>query len=49
MAPATPVRIIETRAGVLLVALSNEPMSAELAAELAESQALGIQSWEIED
>jgi bifunctional DNA-binding transcriptional regulator/antitoxin component of YhaV-PrlF toxin-antitoxin module len=47
MTPTTPVRIIETRGGVLLVPLSDEPMSAELVAELAEWQALGAQSWEM--
>ena len=47
MAPATPVRIIETRGGVLLVPLGDAPMSPELAAELAEWQALGAESWEM--
>ncbi len=47
MSPATPVRILETRGGVLLVPLSDEPMSAELAAELAEWQALSAQTWEM--
>jgi len=47
LAPATPVRIIETRGGALLVPLNDEPMSAELAAELAEWQALGTQTWEM--
>ena len=47
MAPATPVRIIETRGGVLLVPLGDAPMSPELAEELAEWQALGAESWEM--
>jgi bifunctional DNA-binding transcriptional regulator/antitoxin component of YhaV-PrlF toxin-antitoxin module len=47
MAPATPVRIVETRGGVLLVPLSDVPMSPELAEELAQWQALGAQTWEI--
>jgi bifunctional DNA-binding transcriptional regulator/antitoxin component of YhaV-PrlF toxin-antitoxin module len=47
MAPATPVRIIETRGGVLLVPLGDAPMSRELAEELATWQALGAESWEM--
>lgn len=45
-APSTPVRVIETRTGVLLVVLNDAPVSSELARELAEWQALGAQSWE---
>lgn len=44
LAPDTPVRIIETRHGILLVPLDDAPMSASLAAELAEWQALGAES-----
>jgi bifunctional DNA-binding transcriptional regulator/antitoxin component of YhaV-PrlF toxin-antitoxin module len=47
MVPATPIRIIETRSGVLLVPLSDAPMSAELAQELAQWQALGAETWEM--
>jgi bifunctional DNA-binding transcriptional regulator/antitoxin component of YhaV-PrlF toxin-antitoxin module len=47
MAPATPIRIIETRGGVLLVPLNDAPMSAELADELAQWQALGAETWEM--
>jgi hypothetical protein len=47
MAPATPVRIIETRGGVLLVPLGKTPMSPELAEELAQWQALGAATWEM--
>jgi bifunctional DNA-binding transcriptional regulator/antitoxin component of YhaV-PrlF toxin-antitoxin module len=47
MAPATPIRIVETRGGVLLVPLGDFPMSPELAEELAQWQALGAQSWEM--
>jgi bifunctional DNA-binding transcriptional regulator/antitoxin component of YhaV-PrlF toxin-antitoxin module len=47
MAPATPIRIVETRGGVLLVPLGDVPMSPELAEELAQWQALGAQSWEM--
>ncbi len=47
MAPATPIRIIETRGGVLLIPLGNTSMSPELAEELAQWQALGAESWEM--
>jgi bifunctional DNA-binding transcriptional regulator/antitoxin component of YhaV-PrlF toxin-antitoxin module len=47
MAPATPIRIVETRGGVLLVPLGDVPMIPELAQELAQWQALGAQSWEM--
>ena len=47
MAPATPIRIIETRGGVLLVPMGQDPMSPELAEELAQWQALGATSWEM--
>ena len=45
--PATPIRIIETRGGVLLVPLGKTPMDPDLAEELAQWQALGAQSWEM--
>lgn len=45
-APSTPVRVIETRTGVLLIVLDDAPISSELARELAEWQALGAASWE---
>jgi hypothetical protein len=47
MAPATPIRIIETLGGVLLVVLGRCPMSRELAEELAQWQALGARGWEM--
>jgi bifunctional DNA-binding transcriptional regulator/antitoxin component of YhaV-PrlF toxin-antitoxin module len=47
MAPATTIRLIETRGGVLLVPMGDHPMSPELAEELAQWQALGAQSWEM--
>ncbi len=47
MAPATTVRIVETRGGVLLIPLVDAPMSPELARELAEWQDLGADSWEM--
>lgn len=45
-APLTPLRVIETRTGVLLIVLDDAPVSGELARELDEWQALGAQSWE---
>jgi bifunctional DNA-binding transcriptional regulator/antitoxin component of YhaV-PrlF toxin-antitoxin module len=40
------VRLVETKQGILLVPLTDEPMSPELAQELAEWQTLGATSWE---
>ena len=45
MLPETPVRLIETRNGILLVPLTSAPMSAELAGELQEWQAMGQETW----
>ncbi len=47
LTPSTPVRIIETCDGILLIPLSDAPMNAELAEELAEWQALGAETWEM--
>ena len=47
IAPATSIRLIETRGGILLVPLGGAPMSPELAEELAQWQALGARSWEM--
>ena len=47
LAPDTPLRIIETRNGILLVPLTDEPMSEELRGELEEWQALGAASLEM--
>ena len=43
----TPIRIIETRSGILLVPLTDEPMSESLKAELEEWQSLGAESLEM--
>lgn len=43
----TPIRIIETRGGILLVPLTDEPMSETLLAELEEWQSLGTESLEM--
>jgi bifunctional DNA-binding transcriptional regulator/antitoxin component of YhaV-PrlF toxin-antitoxin module len=45
LAPDTPVRIIETRSGILLIPLTDLPMSPELAQELADWQSLSAGSW----
>lgn len=42
-----PVCIVETRCGILLVPLTDEPMSESLKAELEEWQALGAESLEV--
>lgn len=46
MTPSTPIRIVETRTGLLLVPLTDAPPSDALARELAEWQELGAQTWE---
>jgi AbrB family looped-hinge helix DNA binding protein len=46
LTPSTRVRIIETGDGILLIPLSDAPMSPELAEELAEWQELGAETWE---
>lgn len=43
----TIVRIIETQKGILLIPLTDEPMSDALVSELQEWQAIGSQSWEM--
>lgn len=45
----TQFRIIETQKGVLLIPLTDEPMSDELKTELEEWQAIGADSWEMFD
>jgi len=47
LTPQTPLRIVETRSGVLLVPLTEEPMDPALRQELAEWQELGLKSWEL--
>lgn len=47
LTPNTPVRIIETRSGILLVPLTGEPMSQDLARELDEWQSLGAENLEM--
>lgn len=40
-------RIIETQKGVLLIPLTDEPMSDELQAELEDWQAIGADAWDM--
>jgi bifunctional DNA-binding transcriptional regulator/antitoxin component of YhaV-PrlF toxin-antitoxin module len=42
MKPGVPIRVVETRSGILLVPLTDAPMADELAKELAEWQALSL-------
>jgi bifunctional DNA-binding transcriptional regulator/antitoxin component of YhaV-PrlF toxin-antitoxin module len=44
MEPNTPVRIIPTRSGILIIPLTDEPMDPALQAELSEWQQLGAQA-----
>ena len=44
LADHTRVRMIETQTGILIVPLTNEPMSAELVSELEDWRELGAQS-----
>ena len=44
--PDTPVKLIETRNGILLVPLTEEPMDESLRQELAEWQQLGVETWD---
>lgn len=43
--PGTPVRVIETGSGVLLVPLTDAAPSAGLAGELAEWQSAAADTW----
>jgi bifunctional DNA-binding transcriptional regulator/antitoxin component of YhaV-PrlF toxin-antitoxin module len=43
----TPLRVIETRNGILLVPLTDQPMDDALRAELEAWQALGAESFEM--
>jgi AbrB family looped-hinge helix DNA binding protein len=46
LSPNTKVRVIETRSGVLLVPLTDEPMSAALREELEQWQELAAETWD---
>lgn len=43
--PETAVRVIETHSGLLLVPLTDAPMSAELTEELQDWQGFGQSGW----
>ncbi|MEK6299528.1 MAG: AbrB/MazE/SpoVT family DNA-binding domain-containing protein [Acidobacteriota bacterium] len=43
----TPVRVIETRTGILLVPLTQEPMSESLADELQAWRSIGAETLEM--
>ena len=43
--PEVSVRLIETRSCLLLVPLTDAPMSAELTQEIQEWQTLGADAW----
>jgi bifunctional DNA-binding transcriptional regulator/antitoxin component of YhaV-PrlF toxin-antitoxin module len=45
LTPTTPVRVIETKSGILLVPETGTPMSPELSRELSEWQGLGAEAW----
>jgi bifunctional DNA-binding transcriptional regulator/antitoxin component of YhaV-PrlF toxin-antitoxin module len=45
LTPTTPVRVVETRGGILLIPQTAEPMSQELSKELEDWQALGADAW----
>jgi bifunctional DNA-binding transcriptional regulator/antitoxin component of YhaV-PrlF toxin-antitoxin module len=44
LAEDTPLRIIETRSGILLVPVTSEPMTEELRSELEDWQSLAAES-----
>ncbi len=46
MTPDVPIRVIETRSGLLLIPLTRAPMDAELAKELADWQQLSSTVWD---
>jgi bifunctional DNA-binding transcriptional regulator/antitoxin component of YhaV-PrlF toxin-antitoxin module len=47
LTPDIPIRIIETRDGILLVPQTDEPMSEELQRELEEWRKIGTQTWDL--
>jgi bifunctional DNA-binding transcriptional regulator/antitoxin component of YhaV-PrlF toxin-antitoxin module len=46
LSPDQPIRIVETRGGLLLVPLGDEPMSPALADELRAWQDLAAEGWD---
>jgi hypothetical protein len=47
LSPDTPIRIVETRSGILLIPLTNEAIGEELAQEIADWQSLSAHAWEM--
>jgi bifunctional DNA-binding transcriptional regulator/antitoxin component of YhaV-PrlF toxin-antitoxin module len=47
LTPETSLRIVEVKNGILLVPLSDKPMSAELERELQEWQSLSLETWNL--
>lgn len=47
LADDTPLRMIETRNGILLIPLTGKPMRPSLRAEIEEWQALGTESFKL--
>ena len=47
MTPEVPIRVIETRSGLLLIPLTGAPMNAELENELADWQQLSGAVWDM--
>ena len=45
--PDTPIRIIETSTGILIIPLTDAPMNPELEQELLAWQSLGAETWDI--
>ena len=45
--PDAPIRIIETSTGILIVPLTDAPMSPELEQELLAWQSLGAETWDM--
>ena len=43
----TPIRVVETRSGILLIPLTKGPISQELAHELEEWQSLSMAAWDM--
>jgi bifunctional DNA-binding transcriptional regulator/antitoxin component of YhaV-PrlF toxin-antitoxin module len=41
-----PIRLIETKEGVLLIPITNQPMSDELSSEITEWQEAACETWE---
>ncbi len=46
LCPDAPVRLVETRVGILIVPLTSATLSDDVLHELAEWQSIGLQSWE---